>query len=256
MFQRALATVVPAALMLLLLLLAPPLQATQQNRSQDQSKERDGPSRNEAGRLSYIPLLTADGRIRIRQLVLIETRFIHVVDTSGTADGFGVDFENLDKIDVSDIPLIGSVMGRSVSAEDFTDENRVGSVYDGGDGTLVTVLQDFTLELNTRVSVVNGDGRFTLLMEPRILETTPTDLSEFFALPSVRAALTQVTLRDEATVVLGGLTEEKVPEAANKLPWLSDIPVLQRLFRGTAHQGENSELLLFITPSILTDSDS
>lgn len=254
MFQRALAAVFPAALMLLLL--APPLQARQQERNQDQSEDRDGPSRNEAGRLSYIPLVTKDGRIRVNQIVMIQTRFIHVVDTSGTADGFGVDSENLDKIDVSDIPLLGSVMGRSVSAEDFTDENRVGSVYDAGDGTLVTVLQNFIVELDTRVSVVNGSGRFTLLMEPRILETTPTDLSEFFALPSVRAALTQVTLRDEATVVLGGLTEEKVPEAASKLPWLSDIPVLQRLFRGTAHQGENSELLLFITPSILTDSDS
>lgn len=254
MFQRALAAVVPAALMVLLL--APPLQAKQPNRNQDQSEERDGPSRNEAGRLSYIPLVTEDGRFRITQLVFIETRFMHVVDTSGTADGFGVDFENLDKIDVSDIPLIGSVMGRSVSAEDFTDKNRVGSVYDAGNGTLVTVLQDFVLELDTRVSVVNGSGRFKLLMEPRIIETTPTDLGEFGAIPSVRSALTQVVLPDEATLVLGGLTREKVPDEANKVPWIGDIPVLQHLFRGTAHSGENSELILFITPSILEGDDS
>ena len=254
MFQRALVAAIPA--MLLAFLAAPPAQATQPDRSQDQSEERDGPSRNEAGRLSYIRVVTEDGEFRIQQIILIEVRLVHVVDTSGTPDGFGVDFENLDKIDVSDVPLLGSVLGRSVSADDFTEENRVGSVYAAGDGTLAAVLQDFAVTLETSVSVVNGKGRFELLMEPKIVETTPTDLGEFGALPSVRAALTEVALPYEATVVLGGLTKEKVPEEANKVPWLGDIPVLQTLFRGTAHRGENNELMLFIKPSILTDSDS
>ena len=254
MFKRSFVTATLAAL---ILVLAPAgTQATQQNRDNEKSDDRDGRSRHESGRLSYIPLLTESGRIRINHIVIIETRFIHVVDTSGTADGFGVDFENLNKLDVSDVPLFGQVFGRSLSADDFTDDNRVGSVYDAGDGTLATVLNDYGVVLDTRVSVVNGDGRFEILMEPRIVQTTPTELGEFGALPSVRSALTQVVLSDEATVVLGGLTKEEVPEAANKVPWLGDVPMLQRLFRGTAHRGENNQLLLFITPSILTDGES
>lgn len=252
MFQRALITAVPA--LLLALLPVPPVQATQQE--QNRSEDRDGPSRNEVGRLSYIPLVTADGQVRIRRLVFIETRFIHVVETSGSADGFGVEFENLDKIDVSEVPFLGSVLGRSVSADDFTEEGRVGSVYDAGDGTLAAVMNGYELVVETRVSVVNGKGRFMVHVEPRIVETTPTDLGEFGALPSVRDALTQISLRDEATVVLGGLTSEAVPEAANKVPWLGDIPVLQHLFRGTAHRGEDNELMIFIKPSVLVNEES
>jgi hypothetical protein len=254
MFRRAFAAAIPA--LLLALLVVSPSQATQENRNNDQSDDRDGPSRNEIGRLSYIPLVTDDGRIRINQIVVIQTRYIHIVDAGGTPDGFGVDFESLDKLDVSDVPFVSQVFGRSLSADDFTEDNRVGSVYDAGDGTLATVLNEKGVELDFRVSVVNGDGKFELLMEPKIIETAPSDLGEFGALPSVQAALTQATLRDEATVVLGGLTTETVPEAGNKVPWLGDIPVLQRLFRGTAHQGENNELLLFIKPSILVDDES
>ena len=254
MFQRAISAGISAAF--LALLLTSPGLATQQKHNQDQSKDRDGPSRNEAGRLSYIPLTTKDGRVRVEQIVLIQARIIHVVDTTGSPDGFGIDHENLDKIDVSDVPLFGSVLGRSVSADDFTEENRVGSVYDAGDGTLATVLNGYSIELETRVSVVNGDGRFKFLMEPKIVDVAPTELGPLGAVPSVRAALTDVTLRDGASVALGGLTREKVPEAANKVPWLGDIPMLQQLFRGTAHRGENNELMLFITPSILTDSES
>ena len=51
--------------------------------------------------------------------------------------------------------------------------------------------------------------------------------------PSIdtRAIQTQVVLGDGQTVVLGGILETNQTDAATKVPWLGDIPVLGNLFR-------------------------
>lgn len=68
-----------------------------------------------------------------------------------------------------------------------------------------------------------------------------------------RTAKTEVMVRDQQTVVIGGLMRETVTNSESKIPILGDIPLLGALFRSTTQQRNKSNLLLFLTPYIIRD---
>lgn len=70
-----------------------------------------------------------------------------------------------------------------------------------------------------------------------------------------RSAQTVVTVKDRNTVVIGGLIRDSVSESEVKVPFLGDIPVLGWLFRSKSKRVEKTNLLLFITPYIITTSE-
>ena len=76
--------------------------------------------------------------------------------------------------------------------------------------------------------------------------------------PSIdtRSVETQVLVSDGQTVVLGGIYETERRDSVNKVPFLGDIPGLGVLFRSTQNLSNKSELLIFITPRILTEGSS
>lgn len=64
---------------------------------------------------------------------------------------------------------------------------------------------------------------------------------------------TQVLVDNGKTIVLGGIFRESELEQETKVPLLGDIPFLGRLFKRTSSDSQKNELLIFITPRILTD---
>jgi type IV pilus assembly protein PilQ len=56
------------------------------------------------------------------------------------------------------------------------------------------------------------------------------------------------------TVVLGGIYEITKQNSATKVPGLGDIPGVGILFRHTQRQSDKAELLIFVTPRILSES--
>lgn len=64
---------------------------------------------------------------------------------------------------------------------------------------------------------------------------------------------TQALVDNGKTIVLGGVFRESETEQETKVPYLGDIPILGRLFKRTIVGNEKNELLIFITPRILTD---
>lgn len=62
---------------------------------------------------------------------------------------------------------------------------------------------------------------------------------------------TQVLVADGETVVLGGIFQSEVATNVTKTPFLGDIPYIGRLFKRTENIDERSELLIFITPTIM-----
>jgi general secretion pathway protein D len=69
-----------------------------------------------------------------------------------------------------------------------------------------------------------------------------------------RSIETSVILRDEESVVLGGLVDERVEDRVTGVPWLSSIPLVGALFRTTEKVRLKSNLLVILTPHILDDS--
>lgn len=64
---------------------------------------------------------------------------------------------------------------------------------------------------------------------------------------------TQVLVPDGQTVVLGGIFQNNALTSQSKVPFLGDIPVLGRLFRKDINSEEKRELLIFITPRIMSN---
>jgi len=64
---------------------------------------------------------------------------------------------------------------------------------------------------------------------------------------------TQVMVDNGGTVVLGGIYQQTERSTTDKVPLLGDVPVLGYLFRSNTRTNDKTELLVFITPKIVTD---
>ena len=67
---------------------------------------------------------------------------------------------------------------------------------------------------------------------------------------------TQVLVENGGTVVIGGIFELNERESENKVPVLGDIPVVGNLFEQRTRQAEKQEMLVFITPKMISDRGS
>ncbi|MGA2028682.1 MAG: secretin N-terminal domain-containing protein [Verrucomicrobiota bacterium] len=70
-----------------------------------------------------------------------------------------------------------------------------------------------------------------------------------------RSVTTQVLVPNANTLVMGGLVNDNPEAAYTKVPVLGDIPILGYAFRSENKSLAKDNLLIFITPSILNDSD-
>jgi type IV pilus assembly protein PilQ len=64
---------------------------------------------------------------------------------------------------------------------------------------------------------------------------------------------TQVLVENGGTVVIGGIFTQNEREDVNKVPWLGDVPVLGYLFKNTTRSYAKTELLVFLTPKVISD---
>ena len=70
---------------------------------------------------------------------------------------------------------------------------------------------------------------------------------------SKRTATTQLVVKDQQTVVIGGLVRSKIARTTTKIPLLGDIPVLGALFRSQSSSVTKSNLILVLTPYIIRE---
>jgi type IV pilus assembly protein PilQ len=68
-----------------------------------------------------------------------------------------------------------------------------------------------------------------------------------------RAVQTEVLVENGGTVVIGGIYEQFERNRVNKVPLLGDIPYLGYLFKNTSRTNDRTELLVFLTPRVVTD---
>jgi len=70
---------------------------------------------------------------------------------------------------------------------------------------------------------------------------------------SKRSAKTTVVVKDQETVVLGGLIQERTLKDVKKIPLLGSMPIIGWLFRNETTRKTKTNLLLFLTPYIIHD---
>lgn len=90
-------------------------------------------------------------------------------------------------------------------------------------------------------------------MEIETLSSTPDFARAVQGVPIIvdNTAKTTVLVRDGETTVIGGLSRFSDSLSRKKVPYFADIPLLGNLFKSKARAKSNSELLVFIKPSII-----
>jgi general secretion pathway protein D len=76
------------------------------------------------------------------------------------------------------------------------------------------------------------------------------------AITSKRQATTSVVVEDESTVVIAGLIRDDRTGSVAKVPILGDVPLLGWLFRSKTQNKTKTNLLIFITPHIITSTEA
>jgi type IV pilus assembly protein PilQ len=73
---------------------------------------------------------------------------------------------------------------------------------------------------------------------------------------NTKAIKTQVLVENGGTVVIGGIYEQNDRESTTKVPFLGDIPYLGNLFKTRDKVRDRTELLIFLTPKIISERES
>ncbi|HPC59749.1 MAG TPA: secretin N-terminal domain-containing protein [Verrucomicrobiota bacterium] len=102
--------------------------------------------------------------------------------------------------------------------------------------------------VNLKVSpeVSRNAGTVTKVVNNGIFEVDEYDL---------RKMETRVMIPSGNTLVLGGLVQDDIRKGNSKVPVLGDIPVLGGLFRSDSKSRQKSNLMVFLTPTIVQDED-
>ena len=102
---------------------------------------------------------------------------------------------------------------------------------------------------------VNPDREIQLDLNPSIESVVEESSDTLKYTPTIakREVKTTVTIPDRTTVILSGLIREDTSKITTKVPWLGDIPFLGALFRSTSDGKKRTNLLIFVTPRLVTD---
>lgn len=128
------------------------------------------------------------------------------------------------------------------------------TIYDD-EGNIVSrepVYGDIGVELITTPHITeNGD--VILDVKPSV---TSAELSTYFAEAvdtTKRTAETIITVKDGGTAVIGGLLRSETTNTVDKVPFLGNIPLIGLLFRHNHDRETRTDLVVFISPVILTN---
>ena len=112
---------------------------------------------------------------------------------------------------------------------------------------------------------VNENGEITMLLNPEISEKIDDyhltvqqgTTSVPYTVPIIdkRTASTKVVIGDGQTLIIGGLIKDKTVNGETKVPFLGDIPGLGYLFKSKKQNKDKTELLIFVSPSIIKAND-
>ncbi|MFQ5811042.1 MAG: type II secretion system protein GspD, partial [Armatimonadota bacterium] len=99
-----------------------------------------------------------------------------------------------------------------------------------------------------------GEGEIIVDVEPEISTLSAPDPRTGLPDKSTRTAETVVRVKDGETIIIGGLLQDELRETRSKVPVLGDLPLVGRLFRRKRIVQTHTDLFVFITPTILSQT--
>ncbi|NGQ91103.1 type II and III secretion system protein family protein [Rhodobacter sp. HX-7-19] len=123
------------------------------------------------------------------------------------------------------------------------------------DGTITVEYKPFGVEMKFTPTVVDGD-LINLQLQAAVssIDGTVTQESDGIQLAAFkrRETSTTVEMRDGESFAIAGLLQDDFRDLNGQVPWLGDIPVLGTLFRSAEYQQSQSELVIIVTPHLVS----
>ncbi len=140
----------------------------------------------------------------------------------------------------------------------FVTDARITESTEATDATVIKSYEykdvGITLEITPHVSQ-SGLIRLEVNSEFTKLTEDVTTLSEDTPITAKRSAQTVVTMGSGATIVIGGMIRDDTTKAVTKVPLLGDLPLIGGLFQNQRDLVQKTNLLLFITPHIMSSQE-
>ncbi len=125
--------------------------------------------------------------------------------------------------------------------------------------TTTTVSEEVTfVDVGIQLSVtptINDEGYVTMKVKPEVssvVSTLTTPSGNKIPIIDSSMAETTVMIKDGSTIVIGGLRREDKTSSSDQVPILGRIPVLGFFFRSGTKKTERTELLVMLTPHIVS----
>ncbi len=104
--------------------------------------------------------------------------------------------------------------------------------------------------------VADAEGNIESLIEVEVSEPDPRNSNQGFVAFTTNRTSTHVALKNNTPLVISGLLRQQGFRSIDGLPGLSKVPVLGRLFRANEERREESELLVVVTPRLITSESA
>ena len=173
---------------------------------------------------------------------------------SGTL--IGVDAQTQDAlVRILAEPNIMAVSGQSAS---FLSGGKIYIPVRQGNGSVTLEERQFGVGLKFHPTVLDG-GRVNLKLTTEASELSQTGAafssadgaSAIVPVVSTRQIDTTVQLGDGQSLAIAGLIRNNLTQSVNRFPGLGDLPVIGALFRSTAFQKDQTELVFVVTPRLV-----
>jgi general secretion pathway protein D len=136
----------------------------------------------------------------------------------------------------------------------------LGTIGTTGTGTVTPATTGAVQYLNTGVTLdvkprVNPGGLVYLDIQQEVSNPGPTTSASGNPPINQRLIQTQVAVQSGETLLLGGLIQDNQTTGQRGLPLISRVPFLRNLFGSTTNHNDRTELIVLITPRVISNSD-
>lgn len=144
-------------------------------------------------------------------------------------------------------------VGQNIPYQGGVNFGGFGQVQGGSSSFGQLSIQRQDIELSMKITpIINASDMVRLKIEQQIQDVGDKDpvLGPSWTKRKIK---TTVVVRDQQSVVIGGLISDRVSYTESKVPLLGDIPVLGYLFKYTKRDKKKTNLLLLLTPYVVHD---
>jgi general secretion pathway protein D len=138
-----------------------------------------------------------------------------------------------------------------------TSAALVGGVQSGGNSVFANTISNQTTGVTLSITArVNASGVVTMMINQQVSAPQANTASSIDSPAfSNRSVSTQVTVQDGDTIAIGGAITESNSESSSGIPLLHRIPYLGLLFGTKSYNKSRSELIIFLTPKVIYDTN-